>query len=270
MNTLAAPAPTAPRSGVAPRALRSATAEARWVRWTLIAVALAFLTLFLFVPLAFGAGRRRSTASTLGELPPSARDAGEPSRAGALLFFLAIGGGFVLVEMGIMQQLTLFLGHPIYALTTALVALLLSAGLGSLSTAHVPLALAPALASRRAQYLVVLLTLLAVALGPVLGRAIVLPFEGRVLFTIALLVPVGALMGSLAPIGVKLVGARASSILPWCWGLNGFASVAGTAIGTFVAMSFGFSATLLLAGAAYLVAAMTVPPYEGEPPPSSR
>ena len=236
----------------------------------LFAVSAVLGALFLFVPLAFGAGRRRSTASTLGELPPSARDAGEPSRAGALLFFLAIGGGFVLVEMGIMQQLTLFLGHPIYALTTALVALLLSAGLGSLSTAHVPLALAPALASRRAQYLVVLLTLLAVALGPVLGRAIVLPFEGRVLFTIALLVPVGALMGSLAPIGVKLVGARASSILPWCWGLNGFASVAGTAIGTFVAMSFGFSATLLLAGAAYLVAAMTVPPYEGEPPPSSR
>ena len=52
MNTLAAPAPTAPRTGVAPRALRSATAEARWLRWTLMAVALAFLTLFLFVPLA--------------------------------------------------------------------------------------------------------------------------------------------------------------------------------------------------------------------------
>ena len=51
MNTLAAPAPATSRSGVAPRALRAATTEARWVRWTLIAVALAFLTLFLFVPL---------------------------------------------------------------------------------------------------------------------------------------------------------------------------------------------------------------------------
>ncbi len=234
----------------------------------LFAVSAVLGALFLFVPLAFGAGRRRRVEGDAAVVTPL--PGGEPSRARALLFFLAIGSGFVLVEMGVMQQLTLFLGHPIYALTTALVALLLSAGLGSLSTAHVPLAVAPAVASRRAQYLVALLTLLAVALGPVLGRAIILSFEARVLFTVALLVPVGVLMGSLAPIGVKLVGSRASSILPWCWGLNGFASVAGTAIGTFVAMSFGFSATLLLGGAAYLVAAITVPRYEGEPAPLPR
>ena len=52
MNTLAAPASQAPRTGVAPRSLQSATTEARWVRALLIAVALVFLTLFLFVPLA--------------------------------------------------------------------------------------------------------------------------------------------------------------------------------------------------------------------------
>jgi sulfate transport system permease protein len=52
MNTLVAPAAGAPAAGVAPRSLRSATTEAPWVRWGLVAVALAFLTLFLFVPLA--------------------------------------------------------------------------------------------------------------------------------------------------------------------------------------------------------------------------
>ncbi len=52
MNTLAAPAAQAPPAGVAPRALQSATTEARWVRAVLIALALGFLTLFLFVPLA--------------------------------------------------------------------------------------------------------------------------------------------------------------------------------------------------------------------------
>jgi sulfate transport system permease protein len=39
------------RPGVAPRALRNATGEAPWVRWLLIGIALAFMTLFLFVPL---------------------------------------------------------------------------------------------------------------------------------------------------------------------------------------------------------------------------
>ena len=38
--------------GIGPRHLPAATTESRWVQWTLIAVALAFLTLFLFVPLA--------------------------------------------------------------------------------------------------------------------------------------------------------------------------------------------------------------------------
>ena len=61
MNTLAAPAAQAPPAGVAPRALQSATTEARWVRAVLIALALGFLTLFLFVP---------SLASAVGILVP--------------------------------------------------------------------------------------------------------------------------------------------------------------------------------------------------------
>ncbi len=39
-------------SATAPRNLRSATTEPAWVKWCLIAVAMAFLSLFLFVPLA--------------------------------------------------------------------------------------------------------------------------------------------------------------------------------------------------------------------------
>ncbi len=41
-----------PPAGVQARPTRPATQEAPWVRWTLIGVALAFMTLFLFVPLA--------------------------------------------------------------------------------------------------------------------------------------------------------------------------------------------------------------------------
>jgi sulfate transport system permease protein len=56
MNTAVAPRDTlsnTPASaGVVPRRLRSATAEAPWVRVLLITLALAFMTLFLFVPLA--------------------------------------------------------------------------------------------------------------------------------------------------------------------------------------------------------------------------
>jgi sulfate/thiosulfate transport system permease protein len=48
---VAAAGPNAPRA-TAPRSIRAATSEPPWVKWSLIAVALAFLTFFLFVPLA--------------------------------------------------------------------------------------------------------------------------------------------------------------------------------------------------------------------------
>lgn len=49
MNTAVLPATGAPARSAAPP--RSATTEAPWVKWTLIALALGFMTLFLFVPL---------------------------------------------------------------------------------------------------------------------------------------------------------------------------------------------------------------------------
>jgi sulfate transport system permease protein len=50
--TAAATLPVPAGTGRAPRSVRSATAESPWVRRVLIGVSLAFMTLFLFVPLA--------------------------------------------------------------------------------------------------------------------------------------------------------------------------------------------------------------------------
>jgi sulfate/thiosulfate transport system permease protein len=53
MNTQALPAAPLPaRAGTPPRSLRNATSEPVWVQRLLIGTALAFMTLFLFVPLA--------------------------------------------------------------------------------------------------------------------------------------------------------------------------------------------------------------------------
>lgn len=185
-------------------------------------------------------------------------------RARPITFFLSIGAGFVLAAVAVMQQLTLFLGHPAIALTAALAALLVGAGVGSLSTARVSLASAADLAARRAHILVGLLASLAVLLGPVLGRALLLPVPLRTLFAVALLLPIGALMGSLVPLGVRLVERSSARLLPWCWGLHGLAGVTAIAAGMFVAMSFGFSAALLLSGAAYLIASLAVPEAPAE------
>ncbi len=222
---------------------------------TLVGVSLLFGVLLFLVPLILGWAQKRGTSSG-------------GRRARMVAYFMCLGGGFVLVEMGVATRLAVFVGHPAVGLATVLTSLFVGAGLGSLSTMRVRLIRGSEMASRRAQWLVTLLSLFAVALGPVLSQAVSLPFAMRVLFVAALLAPVGVLMGSLSPLGVRLVGAKAPRLLPWASGLSGFAAMLGAGLGVFVAVMFGFSATLLLAGLLYLVAATIVPAYQGEPPPA--
>jgi len=49
-----------------------------------------------------------------------------------LLYFVAVGLGYILVEIAFIQRFVLFLGHPTYALTVVIFLMLLSSGAGSL------------------------------------------------------------------------------------------------------------------------------------------
>ena len=69
----------------------------------------------------------------------SLRQGGAPAPGGAILYFIGIGLGFMLAEMGMMQQLSIFLGQPIYSLAVVLAGLILFAGLGSLASDRIPL-----------------------------------------------------------------------------------------------------------------------------------
>jgi hypothetical protein len=51
-----------------------------------------------------------------------------PSPFGGIVYFGAIGLGFMFVEIAMMQQLSIFMGHPVYSLVVVLGGLILSAG----------------------------------------------------------------------------------------------------------------------------------------------
>ena len=61
-------------------------------------------------------------------LSPQARS----GRSVRVLYFVAIGLGYILAEIAFIQRFVLFLGHPTYALTVVVFLMLLSSGLGSL------------------------------------------------------------------------------------------------------------------------------------------
>src|SRR5262249_15209213 len=64
-------------------------------------------------------------------LAPSMREVGRHLVVGGTFYFGFLGLGFMFVEMGLLQRLSVFLGHPIYSLSIVLFSLILTLGLGS-------------------------------------------------------------------------------------------------------------------------------------------
>ena len=197
------------------------------------------------------------------------KDAGP--RVRLALFFSAIGLGYVLVEVALVQHLAMFLGHPVYALSAVLTSLLLATGVGSYWTRNVHIEDASPYAAKRALILAVLLAGLTHGLGPLTSQLVGLPFVLRLGISLLVIAPLGLLMGAMAPLGVVSAGARSSGLIAWCWSLNGFFSVVATALGTLLAMNIGFSSLLLLGAFAYFVSSTLIPraePKEDEAAPA--
>ena len=179
--------------------------------------------------------------------------AGRPP-AGALAYFAAIGLGFLVLEVALIQRFVLFLGFPTYALSVVLFALLVFTGLGSLLSARLRDRRAGARgrarrghgrrADRRAS-----------ALQPLLRALIDLPFAARVAITVALLAPAGLLMGVAMPIGLRRLAGLYPAGVPWAWGINGVTSVLASVLAISVAINWGFTVATLVAAACYAVAA---------------
>jgi hypothetical protein len=65
-------------------------------------------------------------------LRPAIKDVGSKLVFGGTLYFFLIGIGFMVVEIGLLQRMSVFLGHPIYSLSILLFTLILTTGIGSL------------------------------------------------------------------------------------------------------------------------------------------
>jgi hypothetical protein len=195
---------------------------------------LVLLTLLAFgLPLGLTRGRDR---------PPQS----------SLLYFAAIGLGFLTLEIALIQRFVLFLGFPTYALSVVLFSLLIFTGLGALVSSRWR-------SPRRALAIALgvacgLIGLSAYLLQPLLRQLITMPFSARVVVTVALLAPLGVVLGMAMPIGLRRLSELHPAGVAWAWGINGITSVLGSALGVFVAINWGYAVTTLLALACYLVA----------------
>ena len=178
---------------------------------------------------------------------PHAKESG--TSIGALLYFIAVGVGYILVEISLIQRFVLFLGHPTYALTVVVFLLLLSSGAGSVAARRY------VSTSGRVRMVLMVVAILIGAnlliLPAVLSTAVGLPFAIKLLISAATLVPLGFFMGMPFPTGLRLL----EDGVEWAWAMNAAASVLGSVAAMVIAIHFGLTVTLACAGLAYLMAA---------------
>ena len=183
-----------------------------------------------------------------------------------LLYFVAVGLGYIMVEIAFIQRFVLFLGHPTYALTVVVFLLLLSSGAGSLasrrwlgqaSSAWLPLTI-----------IVAALVLYVFILTGLLNALVGLAFIAKLLVSAALLVPLGFAMGMPFPTGLRALSLVSIDIpesrsnhagenaVEWAWAMNAASSVLGSVLAMVIAIQFGLNITLACGASAYLVALM--------------
>ena len=217
------------------------------------AISLVAVVVFLVGPMALRGGRRQRV------LP--------------LLYFVAVGLGYILVEIAFIQRFVLFLGHPTYALTVVIFLLLLSSGAGSLLSRRL-------LTNTARGWIPLVILVLAIALytwglTSLLTSLIGLPFFMKLVVSAVVLVPLGFAMGMPFPTGLRAIANTAAVELPasefgepansddnaveWAWAMNAASSVLGSVLAMVIAIHFGLNITVACGAAAYLLSLMLFP-----------
>jgi len=206
-------------------------------------------------------------------IAPMALRGGRRQRVLPLLYFVAVGLAYILVEIAFIQRFVLFLGHPTYALTVVIFLLLLSSGAGSLlsrrwlsetSRGWMPLIL-----------LVIAIALYTWGLTGLLSSLIGLPFVAKLAVSGIVLVPLGFAMGMPFPTGLRTLANTTEVELPaselgepanlednaveWAWAMNAASSVLGSVLAMVIAIHFGLNVTLACGAAAYALALALFP-----------
>jgi len=207
-------------------------------------------------------------------IPLAVRGGRGDERPVRLLYFVAVGLGYILVEIAFIQRFVLFLGHPTYALTVVVFLLLLSSGAGSLASrkwlaqtkrAWLPLA-----------FIACALLLYVFVLPGLLNALVGLAFEAKLVVSAGLLAPLGFAMGMPFPTGLQALASIPvpefpaagktefqESAVEWAWAMNAGSSVLGSVLAMVIAIQFGLNATLACGAGAYLMAILlsgTLPP----------
>lgn len=184
------------------------------------------------------------------------RKAASPRR-GPVFYFAALGAAYLLVEIPLLQRMTLLLEQPTRSLGIVLTSLLVASGIGSLLSVRLE-------ARRSLLILVASLVGMSWLLSPVLSLALPWPLFARVVLAILWMAPAGFLMGIPFAAGLRRLEHRSPGLIPWAWAVNGAVSGVSGVLAALISLDAGHTATLLFGACAYALAWRTFP-YQDHP-----
>ena len=203
------------------------------------------VAIFLLVPFAWM--KQRGKEEVVGV------NKSEIGTATVIPYFAALGMGFILIELALLQKLILLMGNPTMTFALLLFTLLISSGAGSLFS--------PRIAKNNMKNLVFVIggiaglgILYVFFLPHIIYSTIAEPVEIKSIVSIAILAPIGFLMGMPLPTGMRLLKVHRPDYIPWMWAVNGAFSVLGAVLAIAIGIMYGSSLAMVLGILIYLVA----------------
>ncbi len=174
------------------------------------------------------------------------------NKSWVVTYFVALGFGYMFLEIVFIKYFVLYLGHPIYSVATVISVMLISSGIGSYYSSRYKTYRVTLL--KITGLIAILILLYTFVIGVFLSSTVGLPMIMKILLTIAIIGLPSFFMGMPFPIGLKIVNDDKKSNVPWAWGINGCVSVISTSLAVIIAVEMGFIAVMLFAALAYSIA----------------
>jgi len=165
----------------------------------------------------------------------------------------------MLIEISLMQRFVLLLGSPIYSLSVVLAVLLAATGVGSLTVGFLDKmkkSSEPAL-TYLTTLLVIYLVVLTFAGTRIYDFFMQFSFIARILLVSGIIFPIGMLLGTFFPSGLRLISRNHQDTIAWAWGINCGFSVLGLILSIIIAQFQGFNVVIVLACVLYLFALLS-------------
>lgn len=172
------------------------------------------------------------------------------------LYFLAIGFGFMFLEMSVVQKFVLFLGSPIYSMAITMPVILIFAGIGSLFSNRIKNNII--LYACIATFICGSLILLLLYLMPIITNIFLMqPSYIRVCAVISVIAPIAFFMGLPFPLALRSLSNQSQMLIPWAWAINGSCSVIASISAIIIAMLWGFKMVLSVSAGFYFISSIT-------------